>query len=388
MKALQSVLVCGGQVGKFGRQPESTLASLAAPVLKGTLAATGIKPTDIEAAFVGNGFGGLLQNQETILGQVLLGGAGLGPIRIHNVKNACSSGSDAVHLAWSSIAYGQYDCVLVLGVEKMTHDDPKATMSALASASDRQPTSAGRSVFMDLNSERAMRYMERYGATPKHFAMCVVKNRAHALMNEMAAVHQALTVDEVLADRTVVAPLTRAMCGGIADGAASLLLVSESFARRHGLKGARLAASAVEGGDAQRGDGPSVTARCAQTAFEQAGLGPNDVSLAEVHDPTAPQELLDIEDIGLCGPGEAFKLLEQQATSLGGRIPVNVSGGLTARGHPVGATGVAQIVEIAEQVEGRAGKRQVTGAKVGLAQMAGGLLGDDSAVATIHILTN
>src|SRR3546814_8353658 len=126
------------------------------------------------------------------------------------------------------------------------------------------------------------------------------------------------------------------------------------FRTRHGLKGARRAASAVEGGDAQRGDGPSVTARCAQTAFEQAGLGPNDVSLAEVHDPTAPQELLDIEDIGLCGPGEAFKLLEQQATSLGGRIPVNVSGGLTARGHPVGATGVAQIVEIAETEIGRA----------------------------------
>ena len=388
MTSLRSVLVCGGQVGKFGRQPGSTLASLAAPVLQGTLASTGIMPSDIEAAFVGNGFGGLLQNQETILGQVLLGGAGLGPIRVHNIKNACSSGSDAVHLAWSSIAYGQHDCVLVLGVEKMTHDEPKTTMSALASASDRQPTSPGRSVFMDLNSERAMRYMERYGATPEHFAMCVVKNRAHALLNDMAAVHQALTVDEVLADRTVVAPLTRAMCGGIADGAASLLLVSENFAKRHGLKGARLVASAVEGGNAHRGDGPSVTARCAQTAFEQAGLGPADVSLAEVHDPTAPQELLDIEDIGLCGPGEAFKLTEQQATSLGGRIPVNVSGGLTARGHPVGATGVAQIVEIAEQVEGRAGKRQVAGAKVGLAQMAGGLLGDDSAVATIHILTN
>jgi len=388
MKALRSVMVCGGQVGKFGRQPASTLASLAGPVLAGTLAQTAIKPRDVEAAFIGNGFGGLLQNQETILGQVLLSELGLGPMRVHNVKNACSSGSDAVHLAWSSIAYGQYDCVLVLGVEKMTHDDPKVTMSALASASDRTPTNAGRSVFMDLNAERAQRYMDRYGATPRHFALCTVKNRQHALLNHKAAVHQSLTVEEVLADRVVVGSLTRAMCGGIADGAASVLLVSEAFARRNGLKGTWLLASAVEGGDAQREHGPSVTARCAQAAYEQAGLGPGEVSLAEVHDPTAPQEILDIEDLGLCGHGEGYVLLERNETSLGGRLPINVSGGLTARGHPVGATGVAQIVEIAEQLEGRAGRSQVEGARVGLAQMAGGLVGNDSAVATVHILTN
>ena len=243
MGNLASVMVCGGSVGSFGRWNSLSLADLAAPVLKETLARTGVEPRQINAVFVGNGFGGMLQNQETILGQVLLSGLGLTSLRVHNVKNACSSGSDAVHLAWSSIAYGQYDCVLVLGVEKMTHDDRTRTMDALASASDRQPTSPDRSVFMDLNSERALRYMKRYGATPRHFAMCTVKNRAHALLNEKAAVRRPITVEEVLADRVVLEPLTRAMCGGIADGAASLLLVSEPFARRHGLSGPRIIAA-------------------------------------------------------------------------------------------------------------------------------------------------
>ena len=148
-----------------------------------------------------------------------------------------------------------------------------------------------------------------------------------------------------------------------------------------------MVAAVVAGGHAHRGDSPTVTARCAELAYRQAGVGPEDISLAEVHDPTAPQELFDIEDVGLCERGHAFELLEQGVFSLGGRVPVNVSGGLVARGHPVAATGVAQIVEIAEQLEGRAGKAQVANARLGLAQMAGGLIGDDSAVATVHILS-
>ncbi|TAL76175.1 MAG: thiolase family protein [Burkholderiaceae bacterium] len=387
MVAPYSVLVCGGQIGRFGRWNNLSLLDLVKPVLTGSLASAGIKLADIGAAFVGNSFGGMLQNQETILGQVLFSTLGFASLRVHNVKNACSSGSDAVHLGWSSVAYGQYDCVLVVGVEKMTHPDHRGTMAALASASDRQPTSPNRSVFMDLNSERALRYMRVYGATPRHYAMCAVKNRAHALLNEKAAIRSAITVEDVLADRVVLNPLTRAMCGGIADGAASLFLVSEKFARRHSLSGPRIIASSVEGGCSDRQDGPSVTARSAKAAYEYAGVGPVDISLAEVHDPTSPQELFDIEDIGLCAPGGSIALLERQATSLGGAIPVNVSGGLTARGHPVGATGVAQIIEIAEQLEGRAGKRQVDGARIGIAQMAGGLVGADSAVATVHILS-
>lgn len=387
MSTVRPVYVCGGQISAFGRFDELSLVDLAVPIVHRTLNLAGLDARDINAAFVGNSFGGLLQGQESILGQVLMHAAGIRQLAVHNVKNACSSGSDAVHLAWSSIAYGQYDCVLVLGVEKMTHSDRRQTFAALASVSDRAPENLDRSVFMDLNAERSKRYMSAYGATARHFAMGVVKNRSHAILNPRAAIRQEVTVEEVLNDRVIASPLTRAMCGGISDGSAALLLVSESFARQKGLKGSRMLASVVAGGDSARGELPTVTARCAEAAFNQAGIAPQEISLAEVHDPTAPQELFDIEDIGLCSRGEAFRLLEDGELSLGGRLPVNTSGGLIARGHPVAATGVAQIVEICEQLEGRAGQAQLELPKFGLAQMAGGLVGDDSAVATVHILS-
>jgi acetyl-CoA acetyltransferase len=326
----------------------------------------------------------MIQGQETMLGELIAASAGLAGTPVHNVKNACSSGADAVHLAWSAVAYGQYDCVLALGVEKMTHDDRARAMTALASAADRAPSDPGRSVFMDLNAERAQRYMRESGATARHFALCAAKNRAHAVLNDNAAVREPITAAAVLADRIVVAPLTRAMCGGIADGAAAVVLASAAWARRRAIAAPRIVASALVSG-AQAGS-PSAIARAASAAFAQGGIAPGDVSLAEVHDPTAPQEMLDIEAIGLAAAGGAVGLVDDGATTLGGRLPVNVSGGLTSRGHPVGATGVAQIVELTRQLQGRAGRAQVDGARIALAQMAGGLLGGDSAVAAVHIL--
>ena len=384
-RAPEPVIVASGAVGPFGRFPGTSLADLAEPVLASTLKQAGIRAEDIEQAFVGNAFGGTLQGQESVLAQILLKTAGIEGVPVHTVKNACSSGSDAVHLAWSAIAYGQADCVLALGAEKLTHKDRLATFAALATATDRVPAAEGRSVFMDVNAERTGRYMAAHGATPRHFALCAAKNRAHAALNPRAAVREPIDVEAILADKVVVAPLTRAMCGGIADGAAAVLLVSPAFARSRGLSGPRLAASAVVSGRSD--DGPNATARAGKRAYEQAGLGPSEVSVAEVHDPTAPQEMFDIEDLGLAERGGAIAMVEAGETSLGGRLPVNTSGGLTSRGHPVGATGVAQIVELAEQLTDSAGPRQVDGAKVGLAQMAGGLLGNDSAVATVHILT-
>ena len=381
------VVVAGGEVGAFGLWPDSSLQTLAQPVVEAALRDAGVQAAQLEAAYVGNALGGLMQGQETMLGQMLLPASGIQGIPVHNVKNACSSGADAMALAWSAVAYGQYDCVLVLGVEKMTHPDRTRAMAALASASDRQPADPGRSVFMYLNAERAKNYMRRYGATPRHFALCAAKNRFHASLNHKAAVRTLMDADAILQDRMVLDPLTRAMCGGIADGAAAVVLVSSAFARRHGLHGPKVRASCVVSGQPQRSaDAPSASARCGVLAFAAAGLDPRDVSLAEVHDPTAPQEFIDIEDLGLCAPGQAFVLTESGQTQLGGNMPVNVSGGLTCRGHPVGATGVAQIVELSRQLSDRAGPAQVAGARWGLAQMAGGLLGSDSAVACVHLL--
>lgn len=382
------VVIAGSHVGRFGMMLERSINELALESINGAFADAGLDTSSLNAAYVGNAFGGLIQGQETILGQILLGAAGISALPVHNVKNACSSGADAMHLGWSAVAHGQYDCVLVLGVEKMTHTDRTRTMGALASATDRVSADPGRSVFMDVNVERAQRYMRDFGATPRHFAQCAAKNRAHAMLNRNAAIRKAVSIEEILADRVVLAPLTRAMCGGIADGAATVILVSPAFARKHGLSGPRVVGSVVVSGDPDGKLGVSATARAARAAFEQSGIAPADISLAEVHDPTSPQELFDLEDIGLCERGAAIRLVEEGATSLGGRLPVNVSGGLTSRGHPVGATGVAQVVEVTQQLRGRAGAAQVAGARIGLAQMAGGLLGCDSAVAVVHILSN
>lgn len=377
--------VAGGNVGRFGRHADATLADLARPAVAGALAEAGLAAAQVQAAFVGNAFGGALQNQESILGQTLLTPCGIAGVPIHTVKNACSSGADAVHLAWAAVAYGQYECVLVLGAEKLNHPEKGRAFTALASATDHPPQGEGRSVFMDINAERAKAYMARHGATPRHFALVAAKNRGHAALNPNAALREPATAETILADKIVVAPLTRGMCGGLSDGAAAIVIVSDGFARRHGIAGPRIVASAVVSGTAA---GPNATARAGAAAFRQSGLAPSEMSLAEVHDATAPQEMFDLEDLGFAPPGGAVAMVEAGATSLGGALPVNVSGGLVARGHPVGATGVAQIVEIAQQLRGRAGPSQVAGAKAGLAQMAGGLLGHDSAVAAVHILTN
>src|SRR5262245_6479433 len=378
-------VIAGGSVGNFGRFPEQTLAEIARPVVLDALRDAGVTPTDVEAAFVGNAFGGAITDQESILAQVLLAPLGIDAIPMHTVKNACSSGSDAVHLAWSAIAHGQYDCVLVLGAEKLTHADKRRTFAALATATDHPPVAEDRSVFTDVNAARAARYMQQYGAQPRHFAQVTVKNRAHAGLNARAALRTPVSIEDVLNDRVIVPPLTRAMCGGIVDGGACAILMSPHYAARRGRAGAtRIVASAVVSG-ARNGAG-NATHRAGKLAYAQAAVDPTDVAIAEVHDATAPQELLDLEDLMFCARGEAIRLVEDGVTQLGGRLPVNTSGGLISRGHPVGATGVAQIIELNEQLAGRAGARQVASARVGLAQMAGGLLGDDSAVATVHIL--
>ncbi len=379
------VIVAGGAVGKFGRFTDQGIAEITAPVLAATLQHAGVDASRIQVGFVGNAFGGTLHGQESVLGQILLKTVDIDGVPIHTIKNACSSGSDAVHLAWSAVAFGQVDCALALGAEKLTAEDRSATFKALATATDRVPTAPGRSVFMDVNAERAQRYMTAYGATARHFAMCAAKNRNHASMNERASVQERLSVEEVLEDKVVIEPLTRSMCGGICDGAAAVVLVSAKLASKLGLSGPRIVASAVATG-VNNPSCENATSRAGALAYEQANIGPEEIDVAEVHDPTSPQELFDIEDLQLAKRGGAIALLEEGQTSLGGRLPVNTSGGLTARGHPVGATGVAQILEIAEQLNGQAGRRQVDGAKIGLAQMAGGLLGDDSAIATVHIL--
>jgi acetyl-CoA acetyltransferase len=243
---------------------------------------------------------------------------------------------------------------------------------------------APRPVFMEIYADEARAYMERSGATAADFAAVAAKATANGSRNPFAQVRTALTVEEVLAARTIVDPLTRPMCSSIGDGAAALVLCSPEHARHRGLRGARVRASVVAAGWAE-GTG-DVVERAVATAYGKAGVGPGDLDVVEVHDAAAPAELIISEQLGLAGSGDGPRLIRNGSSSIGGRRPVNPSGGLLARGHPIGATGAAQLVELTMQLRGRAGDRQVPRARIGLAENAGGSLGNGPAACTVTIL--
>jgi acetyl-CoA acetyltransferase len=234
--------------------------------------------------------------------------------------------------------------------------------------------------------------MERYGTRVEHFAAIAAKNSIHGSLNPRAQYREARTVAEVLASPVVAPPLTRLMCSPIGDGAAAAIVVSGDFLDHIGRHAAdlplpvRIAASVLRTGFEHAETEAGAVTAAARQAWEQAGIGPEDLDLAEVHDATAPAELMLYEELGLCPAGEGGQLVESGATRLGGRCPVNTSGGLIAKGHPVGATGLAQIVECVDQLRGRAGRRQVEGAVVALAENAGGMVGGEPAAVAVHVL--
>jgi acetyl-CoA acetyltransferase len=337
-----------------------------------------------------------------IRGQVMLRPVGIEGIPIFNIENACASASSALHLGWQAVATGLNDVVLCLGAEKLSHEDKTVGMDAIGTAIDVEMRAelaeevrtdgddgSRRSFFMDLYADMARRYMRASGATPEHFAQVVVKNQHNGARNPRAQYGGELTVEQVLASRPVVDPLTLLMCSPISDGAAAVVLMSERAARRLGGDGPRIRASVVVSGNRHDKDDPTAgsAARAGRAAFEQAGLGPEDLDCVEVHDASAPAELIVYEQLGLAEPGGAPDLMESGRTRLDGDLPVNTSGGLLSKGHPIGATGIAQVCEATWQLRGEAGPRQVEGARVALTQNGGGWLEGDSAAMAVHILT-
>jgi acetyl-CoA acetyltransferase len=229
--------------------------------------------------------------------------------------------------------------------------------------------------------------MERYGTTQLQMAIVSSKNHQHASLNEYAQYRNPMTPEEVLADDIVSYPLTRPMCAPLGDGAAAAILCTESFLKRLvGVKPVEVLVSALASGSERRFDGMSSSQRLIKRAYETAGLGPDDIDVAEVHDATAYAEITEIEQLGFCAVGEGGPFSQSGATTIGGKIPVNPSGGLESRGHPIGATGLAQLTEIIWQLRGQCGGRQVEGARIGLTQNAGGSMPGGSAALTIHIL--
>ena len=373
----------------FGRFTDLGLAALAGDVVKLALAQSGHNASSVDAVFVANAVGATVLGQEMVAGQAALRGSGLLGPPVFNVENACASGQSAVHLAAAYVRAGLADVVVALGVERMTHSDKTRPMRALAGAVDVEELgppegkATGHSFFMDLYAEKARAALER-GLTLEDFAQVVVKNQANGMLNPRAQFGRDLTVEDVLGSREIVSPLTLLMCSPISDGAACVVITNRSGSADAGAVVELLATAVRSGRDGSAMQ--SATVRAAAAAYEEAGVGPEDLSLVELHDATAPAELDLYEDLQLCRPGEAAGLLQSGRTRIDGTVPVNASGGLLAKGHPVGATGIAQIVELSEQLTDRSGARQVSGARLGLAHNAGGWIGDDNAAASVAIL--
>ena len=377
---MSEAVVSGVGISAFGKFPHLTEEVLAQVAVTEALSDAGITIKDVDAFYCGNAAGGHLPGQR-VLRELHTNGQA-----VFNIDNACSSGATAFQLALDAIQSGKHDTVLVFGMDQLS------TLGGGALPLGQRDWNNRRGMVMPaLYAMRAHRYMHDYGVSPQVLAEVSVKNRRHGALNPIATFCKVVTNEQVLASRPVAEPLTLLQCcPGVVDGAAAVVLTNKPG---KGLaKPVRVLASVVQSGVFETGPvdmtEAEITARAARLAYEQAGVGPEDLSLIELHDAFTISELLYYEALGLCKRGEAQHLLTSGATSLGGRVPVNPSGGLLAKGHPPGATGVAQIVEICEQLQQRAGKRQVQGARLGLSQVTGGgIWGVDHAACSIHIFS-
>ncbi len=379
---MRDVSVIGAGMVRFGKQPDKTLAEIAWPAVKHAIDEAGVAKPDIEAAYCGTALGGMMS------GQRILKAIGLTGLPIVNVENACSSSSSAFREAWIAVASGLYDVALVIGVEKLTR------FGGGTLPLEREDFEVAHGMVMPaLYGMRAKRYMHDYGLTREQLARVAVKAHDHGALNEDAQYRNRITVDEVMAARPIADPFTLLHCCPSGDGAAALVIAADSVASRYTSRPVRVLASELASGKYMTGfrdmTTPEITVRGAKEAYETAGVGPGEVDVAEVHDAFTIAELLYYEALGFCERGDAAGLLEDGETSLGGRIPVNPSGGLLSKGHPVGATGAAQMVEIVRQLRGECGNRQVEGAKVGLTHCTGGgISGFDHGACSIHIFCN
>jgi len=380
---MRDVFIIGVGMTQFGKHPDRSLRDLGREACINALRDAGINPKKIEAGYCGNALAPAIQG-ETGVGQNVFWEVGINEIPIVNVENACASGSTALREGWMAIAGGFYDMVIVAGVEKTVM--PKGAMLDVGAA--ELETKLG-DVFPGQFALIAQKHMERYGTTREQLAKVSVKNHFNGSLNPYAQFQKQFTVEEVLNSPVVADPLTLYSCCPNSDGAAALILCSRKKVQKMNTKAVRVAASILTSGtyNNQRDiTGWEIEKRAAEEAYQMASLGPKDIDLVEVHDAFTISEIIHYEDLGLCAPGEGGRLIDEGATELSGRIPVNPSGGLLAKGHPVGASGVAQVVEIVWQLRGEAGKRQVKNPRVGLAQIMGGYKEWDTRACTVHIL--
>ena len=380
---MNKVYIAGKGMTPLGKHLDRSLRDLGREACQLALRDAGVHPSKVQAGYCGNALGPAVQG-ETGVGQNSFWEVGISGIPVVNVENACATGSTAVHLAFQAVAAGVYDLVLVLGVEKAVM--PKGTM--LNVGAGELETQLG-DVFPGYFAMIAQKHMEKYGTTLEQMARVSVKNHDHGVLNPYAQFRKKFTLEEVLKSPLIADPLTLFSCCPNSDGAAALVLAGEKTARRLGRDRTRLAASALTTGTYDNLRDLTLweaEERAARQAYQAAGVGPGDLDVVEVHDAFTICEIAHYEGLGLCPLGEGGRLVEEGVTALGGRVPVNPSGGLLSKGHPVGASGVAQMVELAWHLEGRAEKRQVPGARVALAQIMGGSKEGDVKACTVHIM--
>jgi acetyl-CoA acetyltransferase len=410
---MSTIYIAGIAMTVFGRHPERSLDDLAREALNGALKDAGCTIDDIGIAFYAGMTNGPLQGQISIPGQVVFSKIGIDSIPIYNIENACASGSSAFNLAVQSLKAGTTDVALALGAEKMNIPD-KAKAFAIfeggwdvSRAEENYQTlvkmgegvipPAGSesdkpfSKFMTIYAALCRNHMKNYGTTQRQIAAVSAKNHTHSVHNQYSQFRKPFTTDEILAAAPITYPLTLPMCAPLSDGAAAAILCTEAGLKRIGADKNRcikVAASVIRSFSHRRLDQPelNVGRLAANQAYEQAGLGPNDMHVAEVHDASAMGEIIQVENLGFVPLGQGGPAAERGEFTLGGRLPVNTSGGLESKGHPLGATGIGQLYELVAQLRGEAGARQVHGARHAIQENGGGLQGIEEAAVAIHIL--
>jgi acetyl-CoA acetyltransferase len=405
----EDIFIVGVGMSRFGKLADESVKSLTGLVVKAALADAGASVSDIGLACFSNTTQSIIDGQHLIAGQVALRPLGLGGIPIVNVENACASAATAVNQAIAYLRSGACDVALAVGVDKMTSPDKARSAEVFNGGWDVLDPDYGRDVaslpsvvppaaaggmsspFMDLYATMTRAHMKRFGTTQGQLAAIAAKNHFHSTMNPLSQYQRDMTVEQVLAGPVVAWPLTLPMCAPVSDGAAAALLCTRAaLSRFPDARPIRVLASVLTSGqdrpwaDFERG----ACRLAAQRAYEIAGVAPEDVDVCEVHDASAFGELVQTENLGLCEAGQGGWMAERGETRLGGRIPVNPSGGLESKGHPIGATGLGQIFELVTQLRGDAGARQVEGARIAVAENGGGFLGVEEAAAAVTILAS
>jgi len=407
-----SVYVAGVGMTPTGKFLDRSIKQLTADAVNAALADAGLAVADIQAAYFSNATQGVLEGQTMVRGQIALRPLGIEGIPVYNLENACASASSAFNLAVQAVRSGEVEVALAVGAEKMFCTDKAKMFSVFDGAWDLQDIEANKttllamgrgieppegstskapySLFMDIYAAFGRFHMREFGTTQRQFAAVAAKNHGHSAHNPLAQYRNTYTVEQVLAAPPITYPLTLPMCAPISDGAAAAIVCSESALARLAdrRRAVRVLASVVATGSTRRPEdvGRHITVKASRLAYERAGVGPQDISVAEVHDATAIGEIVQSENLGFCEFGAGGALAESGATTIGGRIPINTSGGLESKGHPIGATGIGQLHELVTQLRGEAGSRQVQEARLAMAENGGGLYGIEEAVCAITIL--